>query len=93
MDTYTPEGLFSMLEEEGDDNALKMDGFDDCIIGMGSIAGNYVLIYDQEKILESLQKDMNYQEACEHFSFNIDCAHMGEGTPVIMFIQVENNPT
>lgn len=82
-----------MLEEEGDDTALKMDGFDDCIIGLGSIAGRNVLIYDQDKILETLQEQMSYDEACEYFSFNIDCAHLGAGTPVIMFIQVENNPT
>ena len=88
MDTMTPGQVFEMLEDEGDENALKMDGFDDCIVGLASVAGNNILVYDQDKILERLMQEMEYDEALEHFSFNIDCAHLGPGTPAIMYIKI-----
>lgn len=88
MDEYTAEGLFQLLEDEGDDITHKINGFDDCIVGLGSVSGRNILIYDQEKIIDKLQDDMSYDDAIEYFSFNIDQAHLGDGTPVIMFIRV-----
>jgi hypothetical protein len=59
---------------------LKADGFDDCIIGQCSRSGR--LIYSTEKVIESLTKQMSYEEAVEYFYFNIEGAWVGEGTPI-----------
>lgn len=90
MDSYTPEGIFDLLEAEGDEHALKMDGFDDCIVGLASVAGKNILVYDQDKIIEKLMEEMSYDDALEHFIFNIDCAHLGPGTPAIMYIKINS---
>ena len=72
-----------------DDDALKMDGFDDCILGVGSIAGRLVLVYDGDKIVDALvASGMSEEEAREHKMFNIDGAYLGPGTPVILDVKV-----
>lgn len=80
---------------------MVIDGFDDAIIGVGErITLEPVLIYDTEKILEKLAKDMEVDEeeleegediesakylmALEYFEFNIKGAWVGERTPIFM---------
>ena len=85
MDEYTIEQFWEHIE--GDTHALQMDGFDNCIIGAGEIAGQWVLIYDQDKIIEELCKEMGYHEALEHFAFNMT-GYVGSGTPVVQSIKI-----
>jgi len=73
--------LADFVEIYGDDETLKADGFDDCIIGVDS---HQRIVYDQEKIIDSLAKDMTREEATEYFYFNIECAHVGKYTPLYM---------
>jgi hypothetical protein len=71
-----------MLE---DSPALKADGLDDAVIGIGYRCGQPdLLVYDVDKVLDILvERDgMSYEEAREFFDFNIGGAWMGEGTPV-----------
>jgi hypothetical protein len=65
------------------DEILKADGFDDCIIGQDHRTGR--LIYSVDKIIEQLVSEgLSYEDAVEHFGFNIGCAYVGEDTPIFM---------
>lgn len=76
------EELMECLDEE----ALKADGFDDCVIGIASRCGTPdVIAYDVEKIILKLMLDgMERDEAEEYFEFNIVGAYVGEYTPVFI---------
>ena len=75
--------LADFVEIYGDDKTLTADGFDDCIIGVDS---HQRVVYDQEKIIDKLTKDMTRAEATEFFYFNIEGAHVGEYTPLYMTV-------
>jgi hypothetical protein len=65
------------------DEILKADGFDGCIIGQDRATGR--LIYSVDKIIEKLMSEgLSYEDAVDHFGFNIGCAYVGEGTPIFM---------
>lgn len=71
------------IEEIAERNpeAIKADGFDDCVIGMtedGCIA------YDATKMISKLmqQDGMDLEIATEYFDFNIAGAYLGEFTPI-----------
>jgi hypothetical protein len=73
--------------EELNPEALKADGFDDAIIGLGSIAGNDdILVYDANKCIKILmdRDGMSYDDACEFFDFNVRSAYVGQGTPMFV---------
>ena len=62
---------------------MTMDGYDDCIVGIGYRYGNepYV-VYDTNKIINKLMKEgMSYHEAHEFHEFNQACAYVGPNTP------------
>ena len=68
------------------DEAIILDGFNDCIVGIGSLFPHVdmVLIYDVGKIINSLMKDgMDHEEAEEFYSFNIAGLYAGPGTPIM----------
>ena len=63
------------------------DGYDDCIIGMGTRCGmTDVFIYDKHKMITKLVKrdDMTYDEALEFIDFNMAGAFIGEDTPILV---------
>ena len=63
------------------------DGYDDCIIGVGTRCGmTDVFIYDKHKMITKLVRkdDMTYDEALEFIDFNIDGAFIGEDTPILV---------
>ena len=66
---------------------LKVDGFDDCVIGSCHRFGSDPLLaYDAEKMIVQLASDgMSQEEAMEYFDFNIIGAWVGEGTPVFIW--------
>lgn len=75
---------------------LKLDGFDDALIGIATVwqkaesgGANLVdtLIYDGERIVTVLceQSGTSYEEALEYISFNIEGAYVGEATPIIVW--------
>jgi hypothetical protein len=73
--------------EELNPEAMKADGFDDAIIGVGSVAsGNEILVYDANKCIKILmdRDSMSYDDACEFFDFNVRCAYVGQGTPMFV---------
>jgi hypothetical protein len=79
-----------MLNEElgVDEEALTMDGYDDCILGTCSQFGRPdVVAYDLGKVLEKLMAEgCTEEEAIEFHEFN-QCAYVGEYTPVFVWVK------
>jgi hypothetical protein len=70
-------------------DALKMDGYDDCVIGLCHQFGRPpVIAYDRDKVIKKLMKDMTWEEAEEFFEFNQIGAYMGEYTPVFIATKI-----
>jgi hypothetical protein len=72
--------------EELNPEALFMDGLDHAIVGIGcQYSKDPVVVYEEERIIFALIHDgMDYEEAWEHYGFNIQCAWVGENTPIII---------
>jgi hypothetical protein len=80
------EQVQEILQDENPD-ALFMDGFDEAIIGIARRTNLCVVAYDERICLNILMRQgMTYDEACDHFSFNVSGAWVGEHTPVIVGI-------
>jgi hypothetical protein len=67
---------------ENYDDVLKADGFDEAVIGIATDFTEPRLIYSVTKCLDILCKDMEYDEAIEHFTFNVSGSYVGEQTPI-----------
>ena len=78
----TREQIEEYIEEYtgGDEEILLLDGLDEAFIGLTS--NNIRAVYSINKIIECLSKDMSEDEAWEYFDYNIECAYVGEKTPV-----------
>ena len=66
-------------------NALTADGFDEAIFGIGMRNNQWVVIYNADKCIEILMKDMSEEEAVEHFEFNVTGAWCGDHTPMFVY--------
>lgn len=64
--------------------AKLADGFNDSILGYDTKGR---VIYSVNSILDTLvnRDGMDYDEAQEYFGFNIECAYVGEYTPIYMY--------
>ena len=72
------------LAEEYPD-LLRMDGFDDAILGVVERIGLQTVCYDLNKVLEILMKQgMDEQDAWDWYQFNMIGALVGEATPVFL---------
>lgn len=78
------------LEEYAEDTGIELlfaDGFDDAIIGVGTQASRRETVtYDHHKCVEILMKrdGMTEEDADEYMSFNVTSAWVGEGTPIFV---------
>ena len=65
---------------------LIMDGFDDCIVGIGTRFGSEeFVIYDYAKVIAQLESQgMTHDEAVEYHEFNQLGAYVGDHTPAFM---------
>ena len=79
--------ISEIVEVFGNDSTLKIDGYDDCVVG---IDGDGRLVYDRRKMLDKLEKDMSSEEAEEYFDFNIAGSHMGDMTPLYIYLFVKD---
>lgn len=68
---------------ELNEEMIKMDGYDDCVIGICHRFGQPPIIaYDFDKvILKLMDYGMTYEEAIEYWDYNQIGAYMGESTP------------
>jgi len=67
------------------DELLKIDGFDDAIIGVEESVKSK-LVYDIDKIAEILmtREQMTKEDSYDYISYNITSAYMGEKTPILI---------
>ena len=72
--------LDRIIECYDDEELLAPCGFDDAVIGIDE--NSMRLIYSVSKCVKILMKDMNYEDALEHFSNNISGGYVGEKTPI-----------
>jgi hypothetical protein len=76
--------------DENGERALFADGLDDAVVGLTRDikSGEYRVVYDINRVLNLLQNDqgMSYDDAVEHLEHNIVGAHLGDLTPVWMFL-------
>jgi hypothetical protein len=78
--------LQKYLEEHHPDEPIATpDGLDDAFIGVARQAGGLtVAVYDREKCVEILARDMSVEDAEEYFAFNTECAYVGINTPMFL---------
>lgn len=74
--------LVDVIREEYPD-ALLMDGYDDCIMGMCTRYGQEAIVaYDKNKVIKKIMKDgCTYEEAVEFFEYNQIGVWVGDRTP------------
>lgn len=76
------------LSDLGAEDALIMDGFDDCILGILERFGidQPIVVYDREKVIAKLMDNdgMTHEEALEFYYFNQVGAWVGEKTPAFL---------
>lgn len=67
---------------------ITADGFDSCIIGKDS---KDRAVYDADAMIDVLmmRDDMTREEAEEFFWYNIDGSHMGDETPIYVFLNYD----
>jgi hypothetical protein len=83
--------LQEIINNFPDEEILKADGFDDCVIGYDYTGGDIRLIYSVNKILNKLAEefmtegmDINdaHMDAIEYFEYNMRGGYVGEHTPI-----------
>lgn len=76
----------TIAEDYPDLLVLEPEYFDDAIIGLAQRIGMDVVCYDKEKVLELLcvKEGMTYEDAIEHFEYNIIGSWVGDTTPVFL---------
>ena len=64
---------------------LLADGLDEAVIGyIDRMNEPRVVVYDREKCIDILNKDMSRDEAEEYFEYNVAGAYMGAETPAYL---------
>ncbi len=73
--------LSTILEWFDEEEFLIADGFDEAIIGIDE--SSYRIIYSCKKCIEILMSEgMLYEDAIEHFEYNVRGSYVGEKTPI-----------
>ena len=76
--------LAERLLEIGVDNALVMDGYDDCVIGVLERFGmESIVLYDKAKVIDKLIAEGcdDYEGALEYYEYNQLGGWHGDKTP------------
>ena len=81
--------------DEQFEGVLFADGYDEAFVGLGwRFHDGPVAVYDRNKVIEIIMADgLSYDEAVEHFEFNVIGGWVGDKTPIFMvmaeFLAVE----
>lgn len=80
-----PDPHAEWIERVGEEHGglLKMDGYDDCIIGTTTQFNKTLFLYDREKVIAKLMREgpMSREDAVEFHEFNQAGAWVGDTTP------------
>lgn len=63
---------------------VLISDYDSAIIGLDS---KNRVVYSIEKVLRILEKYMKSDDALDYFTYNIECAYMGELTPIYVYTE------
>lgn len=76
--------LQTIYEKYPDEEFISADGFEEAILGIDD--DKMIIVYSTKKILSILmqEEEMNYEDALEHFYYNIKGAYVGEKTPLFV---------
>lgn len=87
----TPDDLADLdpsIDDQGFGQPIVFDGLDSALIGFASQwSGPTLAVYDEEKVLAILQKDMDESDAIEFYEYNIKCMYAGPSTPIILTVR------
>lgn len=81
---YVRRVLDAYVDMIGDTETLVADGFDEAIIGVACGNSDPVVIYDFDMCVEILRRDMSWEDALEHMSYNVTGAYVGTRTPIFI---------
>lgn len=84
----TKDQINQLIEEKNYEGIILADGFEDAFLGIAKQFNESFAVYDREKCIDILTKDMSIDEADEYFEFNVQGAYVGESTPA--FVDVLN---
>mgnify|MGYP004459849741 CR=1 FL=1 len=63
---------------------LLANGFEKAFLGIGRQFNKELAVYDYDKCIDILTKDMCREDAVEYFEFNVVGAYVGEDTPIFV---------
>ena len=63
---------------------LLADSFDEAFIGIAMQFDKPIAVFDRQKCIKILMRDMSEDDAYEYFSFNVEGAYVGEHTPAFI---------
>lgn len=69
-----------------EENVIYANGFEEALIGTAMQFNNRFAVYDRDKCIEILARDMTYDEAVEYFEYNVSGAYVGPNTPAFITI-------
>jgi hypothetical protein len=73
--------------DEFAEGAIKLDNFDDCIVGISEQFGEgNRIVYSKDMIIKKLSEEMSEEEALEYYDYNILGGYFGEQNPIFLVI-------
>lgn len=74
------------------ENIMIVNGFEEAFLGYATQFNTTFAVYDREKCIDILSREMSYDEAVEYFEFNVQGAYVGENTPAFLsnFSEIED---
>jgi hypothetical protein len=71
-------------ENYPDEEILIPDGLEEAFVGIATQFNKPIAIFDKQKCIDILCRDMSYEDAIEYFSYNVQGAYVGESTPAFL---------
>lgn len=71
-------------ERHPDQEFLLADGFEEAFVGVAYQFDKPLAVFDREKCIKILSRDMSHEEAEEYFQFNVEAAYVGPNTPMFL---------
>lgn len=89
LKTHSPNPVIELVQEYADEEALYIDGFEDCLIGIADVwrdnTRRTVAVYDYTLMVQSLiDGEVTAEDAAEYIEFNISGAYVGPYQPIIV---------
>jgi hypothetical protein len=78
--------LMCDIADDYDNEFILADSFDAAIVGYATMCTGSAtkVVYDHDKCIDILRKDMSEEEAIEYMSYNVTGAYIGENTPLFI---------